>query len=109
MEEPIRQTVVENTPPPRSTGPRLNGGVLISRKLIEQARAAMRSSVLRHRKSPAPESQKLGKDLEEMYLALGGALQAFDDRRDLWGDRLEPEPEVTPASNGTQAVVEGKS
>jgi hypothetical protein len=77
-----------------AAGPRLNGSVLIDRKLIERVRLSMRSSVLRHRVSPAPESRALGKELEGVYLALGAALASFDDRRDLWGDRLEPESET---------------
>lgn len=75
-------------------GPNIKNHVVLPDSLIHRVRHAMQDSIRRHRVSPAPESRKLGEALEEVYLQLGEALSRFADKRELWGDGLEPGQEV---------------
>lgn len=74
--------------------PNIKNHVVLPDSLIHRVRHAMQDSIRRHRVSLAPESRKLGEVLEEMYLQLGEALSRFADKRELWGDGLEPGQEV---------------
>lgn len=103
MAEPLVTTALE------PQGPRLNGSVLIPRSLLLAIRQGMKASIMRHRTSPAPESQKVGSDLEELYIAIGAALSSFDDRRDLWGDSLEPKKPAAPATPALPEIARDKA